>query len=831
MLRTCASPILPAASARIGTRSRSTSDAATAACWVTWWLGNAAAALVVTPALVLWHADRRIHWQTPEWLELLAAGIAVAAVTWIVFGVSQYPLTFLCIPAIVWVASRFGHREASIATWLISAIATWETVHGHGTFGGLTVNERLVLLQLFMAVTSVVGITIGASARGRAIAEQQLTLANSELDARVRARARELESANEKVLATKSRLKEAQTLAHVGSWEWTVADDTEWWSEELYRICGLDPASFNPSYGAFKAMLPEDERRTVDAVIAQAFKDHQPFQFEHRILRPDGRVRVLFSRGRVHVDDNGRVVTMSGASQDITERRADEQIVRRSERRLQTIIDAEPACVTLVSADGILLEINAAGIEMLGARNLEDVKGRRVSELIHPEDVDRFLEVHRMVCAGKSQRAEFRIRTLNGAERWVDSNLVPFDTPADTNPQPAVLSVTSDVTEHKRLENQLRQSQKLEAIGLLAGGIAHDFNNLLTAIGGYTELVLDTFEESDRRRDDLHEVAKAVQRATALTRQLLAVSRRQVLQPTVLDVNGMIASVQKLLHRTIPESIDIQLDLAPDLEMVRADRGQLEQVALNLAINAADAMPHGGRLQFATQTVDVDESLAQRRRPMAPGRYVRMTVSDTGTGMAPDTLAHIFEPFFTTKQRGKGTGLGLATVYGIVKQSNGFIWVESAAGRGTTFEIYLPVVHEAAMPANEMAESPRFTGGSETVLLVEDDGAVRRFARHILATNGYTVLAARDGDEALGIARTYTGQIDLLIADVVMPGLSGRDLARRLATERPGVRVLYTSGYTEHVISRAGVPQELTLLPKPFLPADLLQKVGETLAG
>jgi len=523
---------------------------------------------------------------------------------------------------------------------------------------------------------------------------------------------------------------------------------------------------------------------------------------------------------------------MSGASQDITARKIDEEIIRRSESRLQTIIDAQPACVKLVSRDGILLDMNRAGLEMIGADISGDVQGRPISELIHPEDLERFLEIHHAAADGRPGRAEFRIRGLDGRERWVDSHLVPFDAPAGADAEErAVLSVTSDVTERKRLEDQLRQSQKLEAVGLLAGGIAHDFNNLLTAIGGYTEVVLKTFDEGDARHDDLMEVSKAAERAAALTRQLLAVSRRQVLQPTVLDVNGMVTNVQKLLHRTIPENIEIQLELSPDLELVRADRGQLEQVVLNLAINAGDAMLRGGRLRLTTKTIDVDEASARRRPPMPPGRYVRLTVSDTGTGMAKETQAHIFEPFFTTKTLGKGTGLGLATVYGIVKQSSGFIWVESELGRGTTFEIYLPAVRDAVELEIPVIPAPRFAIGSQTILLAEDEGAVRRFARNILANHGYTVLDARDGDEALALAREHTGAIDLLVTDVVMPGLSGRDLAVRLTAERPDVRVLYTSGYSENMIVRAGIEPGLKLLPKPFLPADLLQKVGETLAA
>jgi CheY-like chemotaxis protein len=370
----------------------------------------------------------------------------------------------------------------------------------------------------------------------------------------------------------------------------------------------------------------------------------------------------------------------------------------------------------------------------------------------------------------------------------------------------------------------------MEAVGRLAGGVAHDFNNLLTAISGFTELVLDTLEETDARRADLFEVRKGAMRAASLTRQLLGFSRRQILQPKVLDVNALVSEIEQLLHRTIGEDIDLVLTFDPALEPVRADPNQLEQVVLNLAVNARDAMPTGGTLRFATEMVDVDRVAAPRRLPMSPGRYVRLTITDTGAGMSPEIQQHIFEPFFTTKERNKGTGLGLATVYGIVKQSGGFVWVTSQVGLGTSFEIYLPPVHEAVEALVRVEQRATVTGGTETVLLAEDDGAVRRLMGIALCGYGYTVLEARDGEEALRMARSDRHRdIHLLITDVVMPGVSGRALASQFATERPEMRVLYTSGYAETVTMRAGLDRGVPLLAKPFLPGDLLQRVRETL--
>ncbi len=416
-------------------------------------------------------------------------------------------------------------------------------------------------------------------------------------------------------------------------------------------------------------------------------------------------------------------------------------------------------------------------------------------------------------------------------ERWVDSHVVPFEmSDGHGETQRAVLSVTTDVTGRKQLEEQLRQAQQMEAVGRLAAGVAHDFNNLLTAISGFTEFVLLTLDETDSRRADLNEVRKASAKATALTRQLLAFSRRQILQTKVLDLNALVTDIEKLLHRTIGEDIELVMVFDPALEPVRADPSQLEQVVLNLAVNARDAMPNGGTLRFMTEMVDVDVLDTQRRVLMPPGRYVRLTISDTGMGISLEVQRHIFEPFFTTKERNRGTGLGLAMVDGFVQQSGGYVGVTSQVGRGTSFEIYLPAVHEAVELLVQVEESEALIGGDETVLLAEDDAAVRRLATMALRKYGYTVLEARDGEEALQLARSDRHrEINLLITDVVMPGLSGRELAVQLATERPDMRVLYTSGYAEAVTMRTGLEHGVPLLAKPFLPNELLRRVRESL--
>jgi len=386
-----------------------------------------------------------------------------------------------------------------------------------------------------------------------------------------------------------------------------------------------------------------------------------------------------------------------------------------------------------------------------------------------------------------------------------------------------------DVTEQRRLQQQLVQSQKMEAVGRLAGGIAHDFNNLLTVITTYCDLLLEDLAREDPKRDDVEQVRKAADGAAALTRQLLAFSRQQVLEPKVLNMSAVVSGVEKMLRRVIGEDVDLATALDPDVGSVKADVGQLEQVLMNLAVNARDAMPTGGKLTIEITNAEHDPDYAREQEAEAVRRFVMLAVSDTGIGMDEATKARIFEPFFTTKEPGKGTGLGLATVYGIVKQSGGFIWVYSELGRGTTFKIYLPRVDAAAegVAATTRSDLPR---GTETVLLVEDAAAVRAVTRHVLERQGYAVLEASHGAAALELAANHAGPIHLLLTDVIMPGLSGRQVADRLTALRPDTQVLYASGYTDDAVVRHGVLESgIAYLQKPFTTESLARKVREVL--
>ncbi len=513
---------------------------------------------------------------------------------------------------------------------------------------------------------------------------------------------RQRRKAEARLRASEDSLEKAQSVAHIGSWDHNLINGNLWWSSETYRIFGYGEERPTVSLAFFLERVHPEDREAVQRASSEARAQGKAYGVEHRILRPDGKERLVRQQAEVIIGQDGNAVGLVGTTQDITDVRS--------------------------------------------------------------------------------------------------------------------------------LEEQLRHSQKLEAVGQLAGGIAHDFNNLLTAINGYCDLILEDLSDRDPMHSDLLEIRRAGERAATLTRQLLAFSRKQVMELRVINLNTVVAGMDNMLRRLLGEDIELHTHFQPDLGLVRADPGQLEQVVLNLAVNARDAMPEGGKLTIETSNVVLDEDYASTHQSVVPGFYTLLAVSDTGCGMDSETQAQVFEPFFTTKNPGKGTGLGLSMVYGIVKQSGGSVWVYSEPNQGSTFKIYLPALQEAQESEANQEPTEELAKGSETVLVVEDESAVRSFTSMVLKRSGYQVIEASNGEQALSLSLAHLGEIQLLVTDMVMPGMGGRQVAEALESQRPAIRVLYVSGYTENAIAKRGsLGSDLPFLQKPFTMEALLRKVRQVL--
>ena len=638
----------------------------------------------------------------------------------------------------------------------------------------------------------------------------------------------------ERLRSNEAMLMEAQRISQLGSWTWDVEGNHLAWSPELYRILGRDPADGAVPVADLPAVVYGTHGDKVAAATLHGVATGEPFEIELEIVRPNGERRWVVARGEPFQVE-GRTVSLNGTVQDVTEARKQHRLLQLSEQRLKAqremleganrrleqterryrdLVENLNDVVYVLDRSGVFQYVSPA-VRRYGYEPA-DLIGQHIRLLVHPDDLGSFEVSIGKVAAGLTEPSEFRAVDRNGEWHYIrTSGRAAYDSGVCTG----ITGVLFDVTRERRAEEQLRGSQRLEAVGRLAGGVAHDFNNLLVAINGYAEFALGAVHPDDPIHGDLREILQAGNRAAALTRQLLAFSRKQVLNPKHINLNDIVSGMQGMLRRLIGEDIDFVTVLPEGLPTVLADPGQIEQVVMNLAVNARDAMPTGGRLIVETALVGNDKGPS----------FVRLSVTDTGCGMDEETRARIFEPFFTTKPSGEGTGLGLPMVHGIVTQSGGTVEVETTVGRGTTFRVTLPAVEQTPEIASAPVHAPSGRG-SETILLVEDEPAVRALARRFLSAAGYKVLVAASGGDALLICEKHQGPIDLLLTDVVMPQMSGRELAERLSRVRPGLLVLYMSGYSGTAIARHGVLVDgVRLIEKPFNSGELTRAVRRAL--
>lgn len=576
------------------------------------------------------------------------------------------------------------------------------------------------------------------------------------------------------------------------------------------------------------AILPDDRERVTTAFARLA--QHEPsLNIEFRIARADGAVRWISNRAYQVRGSAGSVIRITGISSDITDRKEADEALAASEERYRDLVENAIDMIYTHDLSGNYTSINQAG-ERLTGYTREESLARNFSDIVAPE----YLELAEQMLAhkisgGESTTYELEIVARDGRRITVEVNTRM--TLEDGKPV-GVQGIARDITERNQLAEQLRQAQKMEAIGVLAGGVAHDFNNVLTAISGYSDLALRKIAADSPIRHYITEIQDAGVRAAALTAQLLAFSRKQVLRPKVHNLNSVIAGVERMLKRIVKENIEFRILLDPELRNIKADPGQIEQVIMNLVINAGDAMSRGGLLTIETQNIYLDADYVSQHNEIVPGWFVKMVFTDTGEGMEPEVLQRLFEPFYTTKEFGKGTGLGLSTVYGIVKQSGGDITVYSEVGNGTTFKVYFPCADNGPNQQPAAVNKREQITATETILLVEDDVTVRNLVYNVLISESYVVMEADTGEAALAICRVHKGKIDLLISDVIMPSMGGAELKSEIVKTRPDIKMLFMSGYTGETVAQTGFLDAGTaFLEKPFTPDALCRKVREVLSS
>lgn len=806
-----AAALAPVISATIGIGVLATggmlTGAATSMAWLMWWSGDAFGTLLAAPLLLAW-AGLPVgfrSWQ--RGIEALLLAAALLTLSYLAFMRGSIPPA-VAYSMLVWASLRFGLRGGTLAGMVLVVIAATSTGSGLGPLVGGTVIESAFNLQVVAGFAVVLAVLLGAATDERHDALREV---------RAVARVRQIV-----IDGSPYAIAVLDLEGRVITWNRAATDLFGWTAEEAIghplRIVPPDSAAESEQ---LRSQLAGGQRLV-----------RQPLRRVHR----DGHTVELEMTASPMHDDDGRIIGAIGVYEDVSGLLKAERQAADTGQRMQLLV--ESAVDAIVSADeqGIITGWDGRAEAIFGWTRDEAV-GRSLANTLIPERYyDAHARAYRHLAATNQEQINWPLELVG---RRKDGSELPVElvvSHAELDGKLQFSAFIRDITDRRKAEDALRQSeeqllqaQKMEAIGRLAGGVAHDFNNLLTSILSFADLVTDQLQPTDPAVDDVREIKSAALRAATLTRQLLAFGRRQLLEPRVLDANGVITAVGAMLGRLLGSDVAVVTELDPDLQHVRVDRGQLEQVLVNLAVNARDAMPDGGVLTINTRNARVGVMMATTHADLEVGDYAVIRVADSGQGMDAGTLERAFEPFYTTKEAGKGTGLGLSTVYGIVRQHHGAVLVESRPGEGARFDVYLPAVAEAE-ETEAVAGQHRPAGGAELVLLVEDEDTIRGLAERVLRQYGYTVLVARNVAEAEVLAAEHPG-IKLLLTDVVMPGGSGLVLAATLRTRMPGLKVLVMSGFTGEHGEAAPVPEGTPFLPKPFGPDELATKVREALDG